>query len=1295
MHLFAAQPGAAFDDGAGIIDLDQTPAELIIMSGADSVLSLLAHTSDRLPEEYPSLRLVNTLHLNKPAAFDLWQDKVLDRTSPSLPHGTKVVVVSLLGGIRYWRYGLEALQQWAARKRATLVVVPGEDVEDQDVLSSGTVSAEDAHRLWRYLREGGPCNAQRLFDYVLHRWLRPDNDAAQAVGHAQVVPSAIRHADRPAAQHSSLVCGQSAAATLILVIYRSHVQAANSAVFDHFAEVLAAVGFRVITLAVTSLKQPACLTLLEQTIEEETASLVINMTGFAIARSANDALSSRPTIPSWPLRQRIPVLQATLASTREEDWQANDMGLCARDIAMQVALPELDGRIITRAVGFKAALQRHERSQYDSVRFELQPDRAQFVAELAAHWHRLQQTPRCERRLMLVLANYPADEASLGNGIGLDTPASTVSVMKVLAAAGYQIDDVPADGDALMALLRAGVTNTASSLFNPVAHGLLLSDYLRHYARLPLTAREALEERWGQPAQDPRLLMTPQGPAFPIAGLPFGHLFIGIQPMRGYDIDQAALYHDAALVPTHSYLAFHFWMRHHWQADAVIHMGTHGNLEWLPGKSLALSRHCWPEIALGPLPNIYPFIVNDPGEGAQAKRRTQAVLISHLTPPLMQADIHGHLAELEQLMDEYYQAMNVDQQRERYLRQQILTRARETHVLEELTTARALAGSDDDTLLQALDAWLCDIKESQVRSGLHVLGELPCGTLLVDQLLSLLRIPRTLAVTRGNVPCDETANDQGLLHAMADDLGLPQEFDPLAHGTAAWTGPFPTTLNACSSALWRTEADTRERLEQCARQLIRHHVIEGHPESLSGWPATRAVLTLAHDTLLPALRDSVRREHLSILDALDGRAVPAGASGSPARGRWDILPTGRNMHTLDSRAIPSPTAWVLGQQAAEQVIERYLQEHGDYPQWIGMTLWGSATLRTGGDDVAQALALMGVRPRWAPGSSRVADIEIIPAFRLGRPRVDVTLRVSGFFRDAFPNLILLFNKAVHTLAHYEEPGNGNTIRQHVMTRQQTLLDEGHSDASALQQACQRVFGSAAGQYGSGLAPLLEHGHWQDREALAEAYVRWGGHAWQASGDDQLEQHDAHAGFADQLCQLDAVLHNRDLIEQDLLDATDHAQFQGGMANATYVLRQAMPALYVGDHTQPAALRIQSLSESLVQSLHARVLNPRWQQAMRVHGYKGASEMTRSIDSMIAYDATTRVMADHHYAQVGASLLQPENQQFMQQHNPDALKRLVQQLMTAIQQGLWQASPEWTTYLESLLIHLEQQQEERT
>ena len=1281
MHLFAAKPGAAVDEGEGIVDLAQTPASLAILSAADSVLSLLAMVGDTLPEDYPSLRLVNTLTLARPAAFDLWQDRVLDRTTPALPNGTRAVVVSLLGGISYWRYGLEALQRWAAQRQATLIAVPGEESEDDEILTAGTVAREEAHRVWRYLREGGEQNARALLEYLHYRWLCPDAARASAIPLPTPMPVAFIHD----------ICAPRCAAappTLALVIYKSHVQSADTAAFSSLAALLARHGFRVVTIAVTSLKDPRCLALLERTLAAERAVLVINTTGFAIARAANEALTSRPTRPAWPLHHAVPVLQATFASTTEEDWEAMALGLCTRDIAMQVALPELDGRIITRAIGFKAALHRHERAQYDSVRFVLHEERASFVAQLAQRWHRLQVIPAHEKRVTIVLANYPADDASLGSGIGLDTPASTAALVQALKEAGYHIEHAPASGEALMQRLRAGVTNQAESLYRPAQHAILLAHYQQHLAQLPTQSYEALLSRWGPPERDPRLVMTAEGLAFPIAGIALGRLFIGIQPTRGHFVDQAEMYHDADLVPPHAYLAFYFWMRFHWCSDAVVHMGTHGNLEWLPGKSMALSSSCWPDIVLGPLPNLYPFIVNDPGEAAQAKRRTQAVLIGHLTPPMMQADIYGHLAALEQLMDEYYQAVNVDARRERRLRQQILKYARDTHVLDELASARALPNDDDERLLIALDAWLCEIKESQVRSGLHILGQLPVGSALVDQLLSLLRIPRT-RTDQGNAMQQE---DQGVLHALAHDLALPDGFDPLARTAEPWHGLRPVRLMALSKQRWRTEADTRERLDALARQLIERHVVHAQPID-DALPATARVLALARDELLTALQDSVRREHASLLKALNGQPVPPGASGSPARGRWDILPTGRNLHTLDSRAIPTPTAWALGQQAATLLIERYLQEHGDFPRWIGMALWGTATLRTGGDDVAQALALIGVRPVWAPGSSRIADIDVIPAFQLGRPRVDVTLRLSGFFRDAFPNLIHLLNKAFKALAVYEEPGRDNTIRHHIQERKQALTAQGLSPTEAHRHACQRLFGSAEGLYGSGLNRLLESGNWQDQAAMTDAYVRWGGHAWYTNEQDNLAQRPAAEDFADQLRKLDAVLHNRDVIEQDLLDASDHAQFQGGMANAVQALKGVQPALYVGDHTQPGAQRVQRLSEAITQTLHARVLNPRWQHAMRQHGYKGASELARAVDSLVAYGATTRLIADHQYAQVGASLLAPENRQFMEAHAPAALQRLVSQLLNAIRQGLWQAPDAWSHYLKAQLLHLEQTQEE--
>ncbi len=501
-----------------------------------------------------------------------------------------------------------------------------------------------------------------------------------------------------------------------------------------------------------------------------------------------------------------------------------------------------------------------------------------------------------------------------------------------------------------------------------------------------------------------------------IAGIRLGETFVGIQPARGFNVDLLANYHDPDLVPPHSYLAFYFWLRHCYKIDAVIHVGKHGNLEWLPGKGTALSNTCWPDVALGPLPHFYPFIVNDPGEGAQAKRRTQAVIIDHLMPPMSRAEVYGDLAELETLVDEYYQALGMDSRREAYLREQILLQLKQTHVLDELTHH----DDDDDTLLEHLDAYLCDIKEAQIRHGLHILGQLPTTAKLADTIVALLRLPR-----------GTDALSQGILHNLAADFKLnntagAEPFDPLQNSQTVWNGLRPPVLDNIDAALWRTEADTRERLELYALELVTQYLLEGvEMDALfqQHHPRTSKQLAYAKQVLLRALERSVEQETSALIAGLSGKFIPPGPSGAPTRGRLDTLPTGRNFFSVDNRAIPSPAAWVIGERSAQALIERHLQDHGDYPKQLGLSVWGTATMRTGGDDIAQAFALMGVKPIWATGSQRVIDFEVIPCMLMQRPRVDVTLRVSGFFRDAFPNVMRLFDAAVQAIAELDEPAD--------------------------------------------------------------------------------------------------------------------------------------------------------------------------------------------------------------------------------------------------------------------------------
>ncbi|WP_413614934.1 cobaltochelatase subunit CobN [Halomonas cupida] len=1289
MHLFAARPGGFVDD-EGVVDLQQDPAEVVILSAADSSLSALALAAERLGDDYPTVRLANWMNLVKPAAYDLYEDRVLDKA--------RLVIVSLLGGSGYWRYGYERLLAWVnAGRDRQLIVVPGCDAPDEALLQDSSVPTALAHRVWRYLREGGVDNAEQMLRRVGTHclglaldWREPRRMPEALLYLPPSLPPSARRGGEEATLSEWREQQRDGRPVCLLLFYRSHLQGANTQALDGLVEVLRERGLEPLPVAVTSLKEETSLAFVNHLIEQAGATLIINTTGFSINRSPDEEGDSAAGVL---FSGRPVVLQAILSSTTEEDWKEGSNGLRSRDMAMQVVLPEMDGRIITRAVAFKAEALYSERCQVSVIRHVLHPERAAFVAELARRFCALRQTPNARKRLALVLANYPNRDGRIGNGVGLDTPASTVRILQALEAAGYPVSDVPADGDALIECLQGAVTNDHDALdLRPCRQSIGLDDYLAWFETLPEALRTSVRQRWGAPESDPKYR---QGRLM-IAGIRLGETFVGIQPERDFIDDLTQTYHDTELVPPHSYLAFYLWLRDHYRVDAVIHVGKHGNLEWLPGKSTALSGDCWPDIALGPLPHFYPFIVNDPGEGAQAKRRSQAVIIDHLMPPLARAELYGPMAELEALTDEYYQALGMDPRRETLLRERILEHLRQTGIDQELT--HGVEGGDvgsrpgDEVLLNELDTWLCDIKEAQIRHGLHILGCLPEHDKLAATLVAILRLPR-----------GEAIHQRGLLHNLADDLGLMagesgvEGFDPLRAGAEAWTGHRPQVLVEQEASIWRTAADTRERLERLAQRLVADYVLVDPvlancplEELVGDYPATAELCRYARDTVWAAMRRGAEMEIQSLLDGLDGYFVPPGPSGAPSRGRLDTLPTGRNFFTVDNRSIPSPAAWTLGEKSAQALVERYLQDNGDFPRRLGLSIWGTATMRTGGDDIAQALALMGVRPVWSPGSQRVVDIEVIPAMLLGRPRVDVTLRVSGFFRDAFANVIRLFDTAVQAVAAYEEPGNGNVIRDTIVARQRELEADGLSTEVAAREASYRIFGSRPGDYGTGLNRLIDNRAWQTADDLAETYLRSSGYAYGQFPESGVA---ARGAFEHQLAGLDAVLHNQDNREHDILDSNSYYAFQGGMANASRALGGQTPSIYHADHANPAQPTIRTLKQELNRVIRSRVLNPKWILAMREHGYKGAFEMAATVDYLFAYDATTDLVADYQYAQVTEALVLDEaNQRFLRDHNAAALEEMAERLLEAAQRGLWREAGEQGEALQDLLLELDEARE---
>ena len=1319
MHLLRAKAGSAVDETEAV-DLGQTPGDVVFLSAADTELASLAGARAGFGDDFPSLRLANLMQLAHPMSVDLYVESVVARA--------RLVVARVLGGAGYWPYGVEQLVETCRAGSIPLALLPGDDQPDPELASLGTVSAESTHRLWQYCVHGGPANSRNLLAF-----------AADLIGHpaewrepAPLPRAGLYHPECGACGLDEVTArwveGAPAAA---IVFYRAHVQAANLAPVDALVHALRARGVNALPLYVSSLKDPVSADLVSAMLAHARVRLVLNATGFAV--STPGAAERRPTPFDASGR---PVLQVVLAGGREEDWERGTQGLSARDIAMNVALPEVDGRILARAVSFKAEARFDERTECPVVAYVPRRDRVAFTADLARAWIDLAATPAAERRVAIVLANYPNRDGRLGNGVGLDTPAGTVELLRAMAAASYDVDGIPADGNALVAAVAAGPTN-AGVAGRTIRERLALDDYLTFFAALPAAVREAVEERWGEPEGDPYFLAEPgegkgkgegagagvgaganasadkgaglgagagaaggadasgdgsmcvgvdagaglgtgagtvgsagaedgagrgagdgvgagAGAGFAVPAIRFGNAVVGLQPARGYHIDPAATYHDPDLVPPHGYFVFYAWLRERARVHAVVHMGKHGNLEWLPGKSLALSAACFPEAALGPMPHVYPFIVNDPGEGTQAKRRAQAVIVDHLTPPLTRAETYGPLADLERLVDEYYEASGVDPRRLAVLRDEILDLVARTGLDRD---CGIVPGEEAGEALTKLDAYLCELKEMQIRDGLHVFGRSPDDERLLDLLVALVRVPRG----------EDAGASASITRALARDLGL-DGFDPLDCDLGAvWAGerlaPLADALaNSRTAGPWRTTGDTVERLEALARALV-----GGSRPCPESWACTRAVLAEANGRIRPALEACAAAEIRGVLTALDGCFLEPGPSGAPTRGRPDVLPTGRNFYSVDTRTVPTAAAWRLGWKSAGLLVERHRQEHGEWPRRMALSAWGTSNMRTGGDDIAQGLALMGVRPTWEPSSGRVTGFEVLPLDLLDRPRVDVTLRVSGFFRDAFPAQVALFDAAARAVARLDEPERGNPLAAAHATDVARLVAGGVARPDAERRAGYRVFGSRPGAYGAGLQALIDERGWREEADLARAWIVWGGYAYGGEAEGAAE----HAMFETRLRGVEAVVHNQDNREHDLLDSDDYYQFEGGMAAAVHHLSGARPAVWHNDHSRPESPRVRRLEEEIARVVRARVVNPKWIRGVMRHGYKGAFEMAATVDYLFAFAATARAVGDHHFDAVFEAYVEDrEVRAFFDGNNPAALREIAERLAEAVERGLW-------------------------
>jgi cobaltochelatase CobN len=1097
MHLLVRET-RSLDDEAAAADLGHSPADIVLLAFSDSDLAAAAAAWEAMGEGRPSLRLANLARLRHPMSVDLYAEQTVARA--------RCVIVRLLGGVDYWRYGAEEFSAVCRARGIPLALVPGDTRADERLAALSTVEAPTLARLDALLREGGKENLARVLRLAAHLGgLRDDPEEAPVP-----VPACGIHDFGPAE-------GEGGAA---VVFYRSHLLAADIAPMTALAEALRARGLQVRGLFVDSLKAAASAAFAAGRLRAWRPAVVVNATGF----------SARTEAGVSPLDAAgVPVLQVVLAVGVREAWAASTRGLSQADLAMQVVLPELDGRLATTAISFKAEAAPVERLEFARTHHAPDAPGIALAADRAAGWARLAAAPREQRRVAVVLSDYPgAGGGQVAHAVGLDTFASLAAILRMLAEAGYAVPAAPDAKD-----LARTLTGAATAF-------LTLAEYERLSAALPAALRARVTAAWGAPADDP----AAREGCFALAHAMLGRVILAVQPDRGHALDRRATYHDPDSPPRHAYVAFHLWLREVARVDAVVHLGTHGTLEWLPGKAVALSEDCAPAALLRGLPMIYPFIVNNPGEAAAAKRRLGAVTIGHLTPPLAAAGLSGEAADLERLIDEYAAADGLDRRRTALLRRDILDRAAVCGLLAE---AGADAAPEDDALAR-LDAYLCDVKDLRVRQGLHVFATAPS-------------------------------------------------------------------------------------------------------------PERRAQMLAACPTLDPAAFDACAdAERDALLAALDGTFVQPGPAGAPSRGRIDVLPTGRNLFAVDPRAIPTRSALSLAERQAAELLRRHLQEQGDWPRRLVLDLWGSATMRTGGEDFALALVLMGVRPVWDEGSARVSGFEVLPLAVLDRPRVDVTLRISGLFRDAFEHQIALFDAAVRAVAARDEAADFNALAESARG----------VEGEALRRATARVFGAAPGDYGAGVAALVERGAWEQRGELGAAYLAASSHAYGLGLDGTADPR----AFAALVAAADAFLHTQDHRETDLLDSPDFAAHEGGFAAAAQHLG-AEPVLYHADTSQADAPALRRLAEEIARVVRGRAANPRWIETMMRHDYRGAAEIARGVEGLYAFAATLPERLDAQFDLLFAATLGDARVDgFLRAANPAARAAMAARFAQARARGLW-------------------------
>ncbi len=1259
-------------------------AGIAFLTHADTDLLTLHRSLQELPDDFPKTVGINLLAIKTEAHMAQLLDGELG--------AARVIVLRILGRPSSIP-GFSELVRRAQAQGQHLLVISGAGDLNPEYAAVSTVSPAVLHEALAYLQAGGYANLTALLYFLADHLLMTGFGYEPP---ATLPEHGIYHPDLPenADLADWLRLRDPARPSAGILFYRAHWVSGNTAFVDALVRELDARHVNALPVYTASLRAVEaasgwpCAFGFFRGEGGPLIDVLVNTVSFAMS----DVNPDGPTSAGWSvaaLRQLdVPVLQAITSGMAREPWESSSRGLNPLDTAMNVAIPEFDGRIITVPISFK------EKGR-DAAGYAPLADRVARVAGLTARFARLRRLPNSGKRIAFVFTNSNSKASQIGNAVGLDAPASLLVLLHAMQAEGYELTDLPLTGTELIHELvdRCSYDQTylTPEQLGRAPGQVSFAQYAAWFAELPLALQTKMTEQWGPP---PGATYVHDG-HIALAGLPLGNALVVLQPPRGYGMDPDAIYHQPDLPPTHHYYALYRWLRDGWGADAIVHVGKHGTLEWLPGKGIGLSENCFPDAFLGDLPLFYPFIINDPGEGSQAKRRAHAVVVDHLTPPMTTADSYGELAQLTQLVDEYYQVEALDPAKLPLLQRQIWDLVKQTNLDKDLAVMlrrdhgdhvhdwddelspegvplglAEMDGKDVAHLIEDIDGYLCELGAAQIRNGLHILGQAPVEEALVDMIQALTRLPNIgvpglpagLAALFG-FELDELLTDKGAKLAGA----APAAFVALAGRPVVTGADALEVLDELIRHLllaWQQQRFRPERLDQVLFETL------GQLPASPGLAAVRQTLTFVGQQLLPNLAQTYD-EVANLLHGLSGGYVPAGPSGAPTRGMAHILPTGRNFYAVDPRALPSQAAWEVGQQLAREVLDRHWKETGRYPESVGMSVWGTSAMRTHGDDVAEILALLGVRPVWQPQSRRVVGVEVVPLAALGRPRIDVTTRISGFFRDAFPHLIELLDDAVQLVLVLDEPLEQNFVRKHYLRDLAELQAQEMPIEEAEERAGYRIFGAAPGSYGAGILPLINEKNWHADADFALAYVNWGGYAYTRSASGT----EARTEFRQRLAGVEVALHNQDNREHDIFDSDDYLQFHGGMIATIRSLTGQQPKHYFGDTQNPARPAVRDLKEETLRVFRSRVINPKWLEGIRRHGYKGGLELTATVDYLFGYDATAHVVDDWMYEQVAETYaLDAGMQQFFAESNPWALNAIAERLLEAATRGMWAAPP---------------------